>query len=283
MKTAALCGISAWTLALVFLAGQPAANLPQALSGGDFLSVLLGDAKAEISSAFVHEADSYFHGGIDMECHELKGHGHEHGEVAHDHDAHDHGTCGHGADCHCGHVDEPLAERGFDPWHWINSNIRAPEIERHLEGEKAVEMMPWFWAAVKADPHNEEAWSTAWYVASHMMKDKHLALKIAEEGWRLNPSSMEIACAVGRSCRDKETFDAERSERMFARALDMGFEKKEMTDKEQFSFVEALSYLADGAQKRKDGNALARLLEKAAVKTPGHPIVKSIKQKMNSL
>ena len=144
-------------------------------------------------------------------------------------------------------------------------------------------MMPWFWAAVKADPHNEEAWSTAWYVASHMMKDKHLALKIAEEGWRLNPSSMEIACAVGRSCRDKETFDAERSERMFARALDMGFEKKEMTDKEQFSFVEALSYLADGAQKRKDRNALARLLEKATGKVPGHPIAQSIRQKMDAL
>ena len=281
MKTATLCGISGLALALAFLAGQPAAKLPQALSGGDFLSVLLGDAKAEISGAFVHEADSYFHGGIDMECHELKGHGHEHGEVAHDHGAHEHGdhcSCG-----HCGPADEDHGERRFDPWHWINSHIRAPEIERHLEGEKAVEMMPWFWAAVKADPHNEEAWSTAWYVASHMMKDKHLALKIAEEGWRLNPSSMEIACAVGRSCRDKETFDEERSERMFARALDMGLDKKEMTDKEQFSFVEALSYLADGAQKRKDRNALARLLEKAAGKVPGHPIAQSIRQKMDAL
>ena len=281
MKTATLCGISGLALALAFLAGQPAAKLPQALSGGDFLSVLLGDAKAEISGAFVHEADSYFHGGIDMECHELKGHGHGHGEIAHDHGAHGHGdncSCG-----HCGPADEDHGERRFDPWHWINSHIRAPEIERHLEGGKAVEMMPWFWAAVKADPHNEEAWSTAWYVASHMMKDKRLALKIAEEGWRLNPSSMEIACAVGRSCRDKETFDEERSERMFARALDMGLDKKEMTDKEQFSFVEALSYLADGAQKRKDRNALARLLEKATGKVPGHPIAQSIRQKMDSL
>ena len=281
MKTATLCGISGLALALAFLAGQPAAKLPQALSGGDFLSVLLGDAKAEISGAFVHEADSYFHGGIDMECHELKGHGHGHGEIAHDHDAHEHGD-----NCSCGHcspADEDHGERRLDPWHWINSHIRAPEIERHLEGGKAVEMMPWFWAAVKADPHNEEAWGTAWYVASHMMKDKHLALKIAEEGWRLNPSSMEIACAVGRSCRDKETFDEERSERMFARALDMGLDKKEMTDKEQFSFVEALSYLADGAQKRKDRNALARLLEKATGKVPGHPIAQSIRQKMDSL
>ena len=283
MKLTALCGISAWVLMLVFLATQPAAKLPQALSGDDFLSVLLGDAKAEISGAFVHEADSYFHGGIDMECHALREHGHdEHGHVhGQDHDVQDHGDncpCG-----HCGPADEDHGERRFDPWHWINSHVRAPEIERHLEGEKAVEMMPWFWAAVKADPHNEEAWSAAWYVASHIMKDKPLALKIAEEGWRQNPSSMDIACAVGRSCRDKETFDEERSERIFGLALEMGLGKKEMTDREQFSFAEALSYLADGAQKRKDRNALARLLEKATLKIPGHPIAQSIRQKLDSL
>ena len=281
MKTMTLCGISILALTLAFLAGQPAARLPQALSGGDFLSVLLGDAKAEISGAFVHEADSYFHGGIDMECHELHGHderGHVRGQ--------DHDTHGHGDNCpcgHCGHADEDHGEKRFDPWRWINSHIRAPEIERHLEGEKAVEMMPWFWAAVKSDPHNEEAWSTAWYVASHMMKDKPLALKIAEEGWRLNPASMEIACALGRSCRDKETFDAERSERMFGLALEIGLGKKEMTEKELFSFAEALAYLADSAQKRKDRNALTRLLEKATLKTPGHPIAQSIRQKMDSL
>ena len=259
----------------------PPVLMPLAGSDGDFLSVLLGDAKADLSYAMIHEADSYFHGGIDMECHELHGHG-EHGHACgQDHDAYDHGDnchCG-----HCGHADEDHGEKSFDPWHWINSHIRAPEIERHLEGEKVVEMMPWFWAAVKADPHNEEAWSTAWYVASHMMKDKPLALKIAEEGWRLNPASMEIARALGRSCRDKETFDAERSERMFGLALDMGLGKKEMTDKEQFSFIEALAYLADGAQKRKDRNALARLLEKATLKTPSHPIAQSIRQKMDSL
>ena len=274
MKTTTLCGILILALTLAFLAGQPAARLPQALSSGDFLSVLLGDAKTDLSYAMIHEADSYFHGGIDMECHHLHGAGH-----AGKHCAHDHGD-GHLEDAH---EHEHHAEASLDPWRWINSHIRAPEIERHLEGEKAVEMMPWFWAAVKSDPHNEEAWSTAWYVASHIMKDKTLALKIAEEGWRLNPASMEIASALGRSCRDKETFDAERSERMFGLALDMGLGKKEMTDKEQFAFAEALAYLADGAQKRKDRNALARLLEKATLKTPGHPIAQSIRQKMDSL
>ncbi len=269
------CLAAAWAAVQAQLLFRlPSDLMPQAGSDGDFLSVLLGDAKKDLSWAMIHEADSYFHGGVDMECHHLHDAGHEGG-----HCAHDHGD-GHPEDAH---EHERHEEASLDPWRWINERVRAPEIERHLEGAKAVEMMPWFWAAVKSDPHNEEAWSTAWYAASHLMKDKHLALKIAEEGWRLNPSSMEIACAVGRSCRDKETFDGERSERMFGLALDMGLGKEEMTDKERFSFVEALSYLADGAQKRKDRNALSRLLEKATLKIPGHPIVKSIKQSIDSL
>jgi len=250
----------------------PPARMPQSASDGDFLSVLLGDAKKDLSWAMIHEADSYFHGGVEMECHHLHNAGHAGGHCEHDHGGE------HSEDAH-----EHHEGTAFDPWRWINERVRAPEVERHLEGTKAVEMMPWFWVAVKSDPHNEEAWSTAWYAAAHLMKDKQLALKIAEEGWRLNPSSMELACVLGRSCRYKETFDGERSERMFGLVLDMCLEKADMTDAERFSFVEALSYLADNAQKRRDRNALARLLEKAAVKIPGHPILKSIKQSMDSL
>jgi len=269
------CLAAAWAAVQAqLLLRLPSDLMPQAGSDGDFLSVLLGDARKDLSWAMIHEADSYFHGGVDMECHHLHDAGREGA-----HCAHDHGD-GHPEDAH---EHEYHEETSIDPWRWINEHVRAPEIERHLEGAKAVEMMPWLWAAVKSDPHNEEAWSTAWYAASHLMKDKHLALKIAEEGWRLNPSSMEIACAVGRACRDKETFDGERSERMFGLALDMGLGKEKMTDREQFSFAEALSYLADGAQKRKDRNALASLLEKAMLKIPGHPIVKSIKHSIDSL
>ncbi len=264
------CLAAGWAAASAALIVRlPPAWMPQAGADGDFLSVLLGDAKQDLSWAMIHEADSYFHGGVDMECHHL----HDAGRAG-GHCEHDHGD-GHSEEAH-GH--ERHEGASFDPWRWINERVRAPEVERHLEGVKAVEMMPWFWAAVKSDPHNEEAWSTAWYAASHLMKDKHLALKIAEEGWRLNPSSMEIACAVGRSCRDKETFDGERSERMFRLALDMGLGKEAMTDKERFSFVEALSYLADGARKRNDRATLDRLFEAASRKIPDHPITKSIKE-----
>lgn len=282
MKATVFCGISVCALMLGFLAGWPASDLPQALSGGDFLSVLLGDAKAEISDAFVHEADSYFHGGIDMDCHALDAGG----NTAHHH---------HEAGCSCGqhgHAheaetahDAALDEghEAFDPWRWINSHIRAPEIERHLEGEKTVELMPWFWAAVKADPHNVEAWGTAWYVASRMMKDDRLALKIAEDGWRLNATSMEMACVVGRACRAKDTLDARRSEEMFKAAFEIGLRKEKMTEKERFAFVESVAYLADFAKMRKDKSALVMILEKARSRLHSHPVLDSIRKEIDFL
>ena len=280
LLNACLAGVWAATDALL-LVRLPPVLMPQAGSDGDFLSVLLGDAKAEISGAFVHEADSYFHGGIDMECHALHGHD-EHGHACgQDSDAHDHGdncSCG-----HCGHADEALGEKSFDPWRWINSHIRAPEIERHLEGEKAVEMMPWFWAAVKSDPHNEEAWSAAWYVASRIMKDDILALKIAEEGWRLNPGSIELACVMGRTYRSDRTLDGEKSEAMFEEALKIGKKKAKMAEKEKFSFCEALGYLSEYAAKRKDKAMLQRLLDEAKGMGLNHPAVHLIEARLSAL
>ena len=281
MKATAFCGISVCALMLGFLAGRPASDLPQASSGGDFLSVLLGDAKADISQAMLHEADSYFHGGIDMECHALDAGG----NTAHHHEAGC--SCGRHGHAHESETAHDAAVDGehdaLDPWRWVNSHIRAPEVERHLEGEKTVELMPWFWAAIKADPHNVEAWSTAWYVASRMMKDDRLALKIAEDGWRLNATSMELACVVGRACRAKGTLDARRSEEMFKTAFEMGLRKEKMTEKERFAFVESVVYLADFAKMRKDRSALILVLEQARSRLPSHPVLESIRKEIGFL
>ena len=255
--------VAAMNLFAWLLAAIPSGRLPQVASGGDFLSVLLGDAKVDLSYAMIHEADSYFHGGIDMECSAL--HRHDHEDHGHDHDTHNH------------------AEKSFNPWHWINSHIRAPEIERHLEGEKAVEMMPWFWAAVKSDPHNEEAWSTAWYVAAHLMKNDMLALKIAEDGRRLNPGSVELACVLGRAYRAQQTFEPVKSEAMFEEALKIGRKKNKMTEKEVSSFCVALGYLSEYAAKRKDKAMLQRLLGEANSLELNHPVVHVIETRLSGL
>ena len=257
---------------LALLVGQLArtapACMPQALAGGDFLSVLLGDAKKDISGAMVREADSYFHGGVDVDCHHL-------------HDHHDHADHGHGPEARHGHQAEEERDReegAFDPWRWINAHVRAPEIDRHLDGGKAVEMMPWFWVAIKSDPHNVEAWSTAWYTASHMMKDAELALRIAEEGWRLNPTSMDMACVLGRSCRAEGTRDLEKSEEMFRMVVKMADGAQDLAENDRQAFFSAVGYLVDSAKRRKDAPALAKLLNAARRINPGHPTAHAIER-----
>ncbi len=271
MKRLLPYGTFAVLLVLVgLLANIAPARMPQALAGGDFLSVLLGDAKKDISNAMVHEADSYFHGGVDMDCHHLHGH--------HNH-SHDHGadcTCDHCSHDHHAHHDESEkqhdhdAER-FDPWMWINTRIRAPEIDRHLEGRKAVELMPWFWVAIKSDPHNVEAWSTAWYVAAHIMKDDALAVRIASEGWRLNPESLEMACVLGRAYRAESTRDTEKSEAMFLKVLEMVENVDKLEDSDLLPFYSAVGFLTDSAKKRKDIPMLERLHKVAHRISPKHP------------
>jgi len=86
MKFALPCFVVAVLLALV-LGRFDVARLPQVVQGDDALSVAFGDAKSTISAAMVHKADSYFHGGIDMECKEH----HDHHDHDHDHD-HDHSS-----------------------------------------------------------------------------------------------------------------------------------------------------------------------------------------------
>jgi len=256
-------GLLALLALLVGLLARTApARMPQALAGGDFLSVLLGDAKKDISGAMLREADSYFHGGVDMDCHHL----HEHHD--HDHAHHDH------------HPEEEhdLVETAFDPWRWINAHIRAPEIDRHLDGGRAVEMMPWFWVAIKSDPHNVEAWSTAWYTASHMMKDDALALRIASEGQRLNPESLEMACVLGRAYRAGATRDQEKSEEMFHKVLELARMKRELEDGDELPLCSALGYLADSAKNRNDTQELAVLLNAARRFAPHHPVTSSIER-----
>lgn len=197
--------------ALAFaLARLPPARWPQAAAGGDVLSVAFGDARQMIAQALVHKADSYFHGGVDMDGgHECdlesaaapKGHDHDHGTCDHDHEKcdHDHDHCGH--DHGHDHGPAPAARRG-DPWRWINDHVRAPQVERHLAGARAVEMIPILWASVRADPRNIDAWTTAWYIAARVMRDGELGARILEEGLRVNPDDPELLFTQARAALD---------------------------------------------------------------------------------
>lgn len=273
---------------LAVLRVQPSARLPQGQVGEDVLSVLLGDAKKDISASMVRTADSYFHGGVDIDCH----------LDDHDHDEH---ACGEGAACpHHGHDhhdhDHPEddAERvvtsnlHFDPWRWINGHVRAPEIDRHLEGEKAKEMLPWFWMAVRSNPHNIEAWTTAWYAAARIMKDSQLALKVAHEACRANPDNLEVLCILGRTYRIEGLRDDVQAIAAFSKAREKGLlassgNPSELSEEDKDLFLQALDYLSVYAVEKKNRGDLERLLNDARRTTTEHPVVGNIARRLKQL
>ena len=257
MRIAIPC-LAAASLAALFLSRVEGGRLPQVATGGDVLSVAFADAKIMIGAAMMKKADSYFHGGIDIECHECKGHGHD--DCEHHHDR--------ASSCH-------------DPWQWINVNVRAPERHVHLDDERAVEMMPWFWATVRADPHNVDAWTTAAYAAERMMKDRALALRVIREAKARNPDSLEVALAEARMVYDGGKGDAAAAERLLESARATGkrlcggrLSSLSAHDAETYCLI--LDYLSKILEDRGDGAALRELAEEASATGADTSAVKSI-------
>ena len=261
---------------LAALCRLPSARLPQGRMGEDILSVLLGDAKKDISDSMVRTADSYFHGGVDIDCH-LEGHDHE------GHVCPEDGDCPHHDHAH--HEGEAKAAVGhgcrLDPWKWINGHIRAPEVDRHLGQEKVKEMLPWFWMAVRSNPHNTEAWTTVWFAAASLMKDPNLAQKIAEEAYQANPDALDVLCVLGRTYRLEGIQDTEKAVAAFSRLrkkgiLKCGGELEKLLDPDKTSFLQALDYLSVYAADRRDLKELRGLLDEARRTEARHAVVDSI-------
>ena len=219
-----LCGI-ALVWCFVGFCGRDIDRMPQVVKGEGALAVAFGDARDTISRAFVHKADSYYHGGVDIDCHHLSDRNHHDHDCNchHDHDGgyDDHGDVhddDHDDDHDDGH-DETVAFTD-DPWRWINDHVRAPEIHTHLDGAKSVELMPWLWASVKASPHNIDAWTTAWHIANNSMNNKKLALSVVDEGLKHNPDDPELFLCRGRTFYDRGRGDATAARAAFLLALE---------------------------------------------------------------
>ena len=258
---------------LVLLAGlcvalgrMPAEELPQRVSGDDALSVAFGGAKEAIGQAMFRKADSYFHGGVDMDC-------------PHD-NHHDEDSC---ESCVL------QSNNSFpDPWRWINDRICAPQVHRHLEGKEAVEMIPWLWASVKTNPHNIDSWTTAWYTANDMMKDRALAAEILEEGLLRNPDSIELRFYLGRHLYDRGKGDPAAAERTFAAARDVGLRlcggdltRLSEKDRDTYSFI--VDYLAAFAAKRGERTTLEGYLAEVEKTKSTTPVADAIRARIRRL
>jgi len=255
-------------IALV-LADCPAKALPRGTSGGDLLAVCFGDARAVFSTAMVRKADSYFHGGVDLDAHEVAEHaaaraGGTHGVLAGE----------------AYEAEEAARDRAAaapvtflpDPWAWIDARVHVQE-HRHLDDAHARELIPWFWAAVRADPSNLSAYEDAAYVVGTMMKNPGGAIKILDEGIAHNPRAAILDFDRG------EIFERRIKDRAIAAAA---FERAALKsaaatdDAGRRIHVNALFYLAVFAHARGDDAAVRRYYEDARVRLPDYSVTGDI-------
>lgn len=168
-----------WIVALVLatsLARHPSLN-----AGGEdssFMGRVFGESRLALSRGFVSRADLYYHGGV--------AHGDDKPCEDHDHD-HDHDHGAHDQQCekheHAG---------GAGLWRWLNSQVH-PDGHHHLHGKRyEKEVLPWLWAAVKSDPHNERAIMVASYWLGKRLEEYDQALRMLEAGIRENPDSYRL-------------------------------------------------------------------------------------------
>lgn len=247
------------------LSSLPAKARVQRAEAGGALAVAFADARNLLARSLLMKADEYFHGGLNRRnvkllCKDKPGH---------DHDGHGHDEHGEGCHCHdCEARDGSTAGR-FDPWAWIANGIDAPTQHRHLEQQETAEMLPLIWAAARADPGNEEAWSTAWFVLHYYIGRKDQALKVLDEALERNPQSVEMRFLHGESAWDVGRGDRAEAEKWFSAARDTAFAKcggdvAKLSEADAHHCRLSLTMLTGIARDRDDLPALERLKTDAA-------------------
>lgn len=153
--------IIAWLLAPILKATTP--------QSADILMQALGGTADVASSSAFREADVYFHGGVMNEQFE---------EEDKTHKKMDHTP---------GYVNElPLGEY----YYYLQTQI-APQEHKHLNGNEAKEMLPWFILAVRLNPSNIDAWRVGsyWFFRT---AEYSKAFKFISEGINKNPSDYRL-------------------------------------------------------------------------------------------
>ncbi len=183
-------------------------------NGADVVALLFGEARKVVSRSFFDRAELYFHGGVEdaaAACAE-HGHGGPGGALA----AAAVSTSGHGE-----HDDEEAAAEGggWDLWSRLNRRLH-PSEHRHMAGAREeAEVVPWIWAAAKADPHNTLAYSIGAYWLSRRLGRVDEGLRFIEDGIRLNPQSCDLEFCRGEVLIMKDRARPEVAREAFRAAL----------------------------------------------------------------
>lgn len=134
---------------------------------GDVLIQVLGGTADYAAEQAYREAEIYFHAGFDTECPDETHHVHREVQAP-------------------ANVRLPL----MGAIKYLHGET-APRIHKHLQGEDEKELLPWFIAAVRLNPHFIDAWRVGAYWFSRT-DNGHRAVDFINSGIRHNPHDYRL-------------------------------------------------------------------------------------------
>jgi len=210
---------------------------PQQGKTGNLLDIIAGDTRTIIGVALLEKADAYYHGGLA-----------DHGDCSvttaceeHDHDHHHE---------EAQPANKPSAWR--DPWRTLNDQLQA-QAHIHLDREGAEEILPWYWAACEASPHNIQAFEAAAYILANMTEKPQEALTLLDRGIQNNPYNVTLEISRAEILM-KHFNDFKKAEMAFLAAYQKSLH--EQAPKDDLEKAKALFYLGHLAKQRHDLAAL---------------------------
>ena len=215
---------------------------PQQGNTGNLLDIVAGDTRTLIGNSMLEKAETYYHGGISDhgDCSASTGGAHS------DHDDHD------GHDDH--DAKKPNSSPRFDPWKQLYDRIHAA-AHIHLDLKKAEELLPWYWVACEASPHNIQAFEATAYALATMLEQPQEALRLLEKAIKSNPNNVKLEITRGEILiKHLKNFTV--AEAAFLSAYEKSLREKAPRD--DMLKAEALFYLGYLAKRRNDLDALHR-------------------------
>ncbi|MEI6644528.1 MAG: hypothetical protein WCP12_00665 [bacterium] len=209
---------------------------PQQGNTGNLLDILAGDTRTLIGNAMLEKAEAYYHGGLSDHSDGSASTVGEHNDPD-DHDA-----------------KKPPSSPQLDPWKYLYDHIHA-KAHIHLDLSKAEELLPWYWAACEASPHNIQAFEATAYALATMLQQPHDALRLLEKGIKSNPNNAKLEITRG-EILIKHLKDFKTAEVAFLSAYDKSIREK--VPRDDMLKAETLFYLGYLANKRNDLEALHR-------------------------
>ncbi len=207
---------------------------PQQGQGDNLLDIIAGDTRTIIGNALLEKAEAYYHGGLT-----------------------DHGDCslvtageGHDHNHHEDERDSVQSSAWRDPWSYLNAQLQT---KAHVHLDKAEELLPWYWAACEASPHNIQALEAAAYALAQMAEKPQAALQLLEKGIRDNPYNVTLELSRG-EILIKHFKDFKNAETAFLAAYQKSLHEK--ASKDDILKAKALFYLGYITKHRNDLNAL---------------------------